>query len=324
MQRRHFLQAALGLGGLARTLPALAQDYPARPITLVSPWATGGTNDLLCRLLAEPAGRRLGQTMVVENRPGASGVVGTTMVARAKPDGYTLTLGSTPGYATAPALYPNLPYDPLRDFAPVIGVATVSNVLVVPPSLPVQSVQELIAYLRARPGQCSYSSVGQGSTSHLCAKLFEYMTGTQMIHVPYKGTAPAMQDLLAGRITLAFENMPPLLPQIRSGALKALAVTAAQRASQLPQTPTVAESGLPDFTASVWYAVFAPSGIPASVAAQLYAAFAAALALPDVTERLASLGLTKLGSDAATTRNFVQADAAKWGGFIRTVGITPE
>lgn len=320
MQRRHLIQA-LGLGGLSVALPSFAESFPSRPITLVSPWAPGGTNDLLCRLLAKEAGEKLGQSMVVDNKPGASGVIGTTAVARAKPDGYTLTLGSTPGYATAPALYPALPYDPLKDFTPVIGVATVPNVLVVPASLPVNSVQELIAYVKARPGQVAYSSVGNGSTQHLCAKMFERMTKTEMIHVPYKGTAPAMQDLLAGRITLSFENMPPLLPQIRSGAMKALAVTSAQRVAQLPETPTMAASGLPDFVAAVWYAVFAPAGVPADVVSTLQGAFAHALRQPSVTAQLAPLGLTVLASDAAATKAFVQADAAKWGGIIRAAGI---
>lgn len=323
MQRRHLIQA-LGLGSLTSAWPAFAEAFPSRPITLVSPWAAGGTNDLLCRLLAREASGVLGQPMVVDNKPGASGVVGTTAVARSKPDGYTLTLGSTPGYATAPALYPNLPYDPLKDFTPIIGVATVPNVLVVPPSLPVNSVQELIAYIKARPGQVTYSSVGNGSTQHLCAKLFERMTGTEMIHVPYKGTAPAMQDLLAGRITLAFENMPPLLPQIRSGALKALAVTSPQRVAQLPDTPTLAASGLADFGASVWYAIFAPAGVPAPIVTQLQNAFAHALREPAVTTQLAQLGLTTLASDAAATRAFVQADATKWGGIIRSAGITAD
>ena len=323
MQRRRLIQA-LGLGSVLSPWPALADDYPARPITLVSPWAPGGTNDLLCRLLAREAGRTLGQPMVVDNKPGASGVVGTTAVARSRPDGYTLTLGSTPGYATAPALYPNLPYDPLRDFLPVIGVATVPNVLVVPPSLPVSSVRELIAYVKTRPGQLSYSSVGPGSTQHLCARLFESLTGTQMIHVPYKGTAPAVQDLLAGVITLAFENMPPLLPQIRSGVLKALAVTSVRRVSQLPDVPTMIESGLPDFTAAVWYAVFAPAGVSPAIVARLQAAFADALRQPESVTQLANLGLTVLATDAATTRDFVQSDAAKWGGIIRSAGIKPE
>lgn len=323
MQRRHLIQA-LGLGSLTSAWPAFAEAFPSRPITLVSPWAAGGTNDLLCRLLAREAGGVLGQPMVVDNKPGASGVVGTTAVARSKPDGYTLTLGSTPGYATAPALYPNLPYDPLKDFTPIIGVATVPNVLVVPPSLPVNSVQELIAYIKARPGQVAYASVGNGSTQHLCAKLFERMTGTEMIHVPYKGTAPAMQDLLAGRVTLAFENMPPLLPQIRSGALKALAVTSSQRVAQLPDTPTLAASGLADFGASVWYAVFAPAGVPAPIVTQLQNAFTHALRQPSVTTQLAQLGLTTLASDAAATKAFVQADTTKWGGIIRSAGITAD
>ncbi|MBN9424945.1 MAG: tripartite tricarboxylate transporter substrate binding protein [Burkholderiales bacterium] len=323
MQRRHLLQA-LGLGALAHTLPALADDFPSRPITLVSPWAPGGTNDLLCRLLAREAGRQLGQPMVVENKPGAGGVVGTTGVARAKPDGYTLTLGSTPGYATAPALYPKLPYDPQRDFTPVIGVATVPNVLVVHPSLPVSNLRELIAYVKERPGKLSYSSVGAGSTQHLCAKLFESLTGTEMIHVPYKGTAPAMQDLMAGAITLAFENMPPLLPQIKAGALKALNVTSAKRVSQLPDVPTMVEAGLPDFTAAVWYAVFAPAGVPAPIVARLQDAFMAALRHPDSVAQLNNLGLTTLATDANATRAMVQADANKWGGVIRSANIKAE
>jgi len=293
MQRRHLIQA-LGLGGLSAVLPSLAAEtFPSRPITLVSPWAPGGTNDMLCRLLAKEAGEKLGQTMVVENKPGASGVIGTTAVARSKPDGYTLTLGSTPGYATA----------------------------LVPASLPVNSVQELIAYVKARPGQVTYSSVGNGSTQHLCAKMFERMTNTEMIHVPYKGTAPAVQDLLAGRISLSFENMPPLLPQIRSGAIKALAVTSAQRVAQLPDTPTMAASGLPDFVAAGWDAIFAPAGVPANVVSTLQTAFSHALRQPSVTMQLAQLGLTTLGSDAAATKAFVQADAAKWGDIIRAAGI---
>jgi len=185
-------------------------------------------------------------------------------------------------------------------------------------------VQELIAYIKARPGQVAYASVGNGSTQHLCAKLFERMTGTEMIHVPYKGTAPAMQDLLAGRVTLAFENMPPLLPQIRSGALKALAVTSSQRVAQLPDTPTLAASGLADFGASVWYAVFAPAGVPAPIVTQLQNAFTHALRQPSVTTQLAQLGLTTLASDAAATKAFVQADATKWGGIIRSAGITAD
>ena len=303
---------------------AWADHFPSRPIALVSPWAPGGTNDLLCRLLARGASKALGQAVVVENKPGASGVIGTTAVARAKPDGYTLTLGSTPGYATAQALYSNLPYDPLRDFVPVMGVATVPNVLVVPPSLPVQSVRELIAYLKERPGQLSYGSVGPGSTQHLCARMFEQLTGVSMIHVPYKGTAPAMQDLLAGRLTLAFENLPPLLPQIRSGGLKALAVTSGQQINQLPEVPTMIEAGVSGFVAAVWYAVFAPANVPASVVQRLQDAFMSALREPESTQQLASLGLTVLASDAVATRKLVQADAARWGEVIRAAGIKPE
>jgi len=323
MDRRNFM--VLGAVSLAATRLAHAQaGFPNRPVTLVSPWAPGGANDLLARLIAKEAAAALGQSVIVENRPGASGVIGTAYVARAKPDGYTLTLGSTPNYTTAPFLYAQLPYDAARDFVPVIGVATVPNVLVVTPSLPVRSVQELVAYAKAHPGTLSYSSVGKGSTQHLAAQLFETMTDTDMIHVPYKGSAPAMQDLLAGRVSLSFENLPPLLPFIRSGALRALAVTSTEEIAQLPGVPTVAASGLPGFSAIVWYAVFAPAGTPPDALKRLHDAIAGLLRKPEVVAQMAGVGALPLGNGAAEMAAYIRADTVKWGGVIRAAGITPE
>lgn len=326
MRRRDFLNLA-GLTGLGLGLgirPSPAQDYPTRPITLISPWAPGGTNDLLCRLIGQEITKTLGQTVVVENRPGASGVIGTTYVARSQPDGYTITLGSTPNYTTATVLYPKLPYDPKRDFAPITLVASVPNVLVVSPSLPMHSVAELIAYAKAHPGELSYTSVGKGSTQHLSAKMFESMVGVEMVHVPYKGTAPALQDLLTGRVHLSFENMPPLLPHIASGSLRALAVTAPQRVQQLPDLPTMVEAGLPGYASTVWYAVFAPAGVSAPILTRLHGAIVAALRQPAVISQLATLGATPIGNTPAEMQMYLEAESDKWVGVIRAAGITPD
>lgn len=324
MQRRHLLGGlSIGLAALG-SRRSLAQAYPARPVSIVSPWAPGGTNDLLARLIAREIAGPLGQPVVVENRPGASGTIGTAFVARARPDGHTITLGSTPNYTTAPALYPNLPYDPRRDFAPVTLVASVPNLLVVTPSLPVHSVAALIDHARAHPGALNYTSVGKGSTQHLCAEMFSSMAGIRMTHVPYNGTAPAMQDLISGRVHLAFENMPPLLPQVRDGGLRALAVTTPRRVSQVPDLPTVAESGLPGYAASVWYAVFAPAGVPEPILTQLQTAIVAALRKPEIIAQLDALGATPIGSTPAELRDYLRIETEKWLGVIRDAGITAD
>ena len=323
MMRRDMLRGAALLLPMATAARAQA-PWPGRPIALVSPWAPGGTNDLLARMLARQMAGPLGQPVVVENRPGASGTIGTGHVARSPADGYVITLGSTPNYTTAPVMFPNLTYDPARDFAAITLVATVPNVLVVRPSLPVGSVAELIAHAKANPGKLSYSSVGKGSTQHLSAEMFSHAAGIEMLHVPYNGTAPAMQDLVAGRIDLSFENMPPLLPQIEAGAMRAIGVTTLTRAKQLPDVPTIAEQGMPGYEAAVWYALFAPAGTPAAVIARLNAEARAALAQPALIEQLDRLGATPRGNTPEEMQAYLKAEQAKWLGVIRQANIRPD
>lgn len=259
----------LALWAAAITGLAVAQAFPTRPIRWISPWTPAGGNDVISRAIGSEIGRILGQPVVVENRPGASGTIGTDMVARAPADGYTLTLGSVGTHATASSMVPGLPYDPVKDFTPVVLVGTVPNVLVVPPSVPASSVQELIAHLKAHPNDYSFASVGNGTTQHLAGELFKRMAGVEITHVPYKGSAPALVDLTAGRVEMAFESMPTVLPFVRAGKLKALAVTTPRRSPRMPDVPTVAEAGLPGFDVAIWFGVFGPAGMPADVTARL-------------------------------------------------------
>lgn len=299
----------------------LGQSFPTKPIRWISAWTPGGANDMLSRAIAQDLAMTLGQPVVVENRPGASGTIGTALVAQSPPDGYTVTLGSLPSYSTAPSMYPNLPYDPLRDLAPITLAATVPNVLVVHPSVPVQSVSELIAYARTHPGKLRYSSVGNGSTPHLSAELFKASTGVDMVHVPYKGTAPALTDLLAGRIELAFEGMPALLPHIRADSLRALAVTTKRRSSLLPNLPTIDESGLKGYDVSVWYGVFTSAGTPPDVIKKLNEAINASLRTPEMQSRLTSIGADAAGGSPEALRTFLQQDTQKWAKVIKAANI---
>ncbi|VCU68071.1 Tripartite tricarboxylate transporter family receptor [Pigmentiphaga humi] len=314
-----FLSIA-GLPG-GQAAHAQAQAYPSRPITWVSPWTAGGGNDILSRALAEQLSSRLGQTVVVENRPGATGTIGTAQVARAAPDGYTLTLASAATHATAPAIYSKLSYDPVKDFTPITLVATVANVLVVHPSVPAANLKELIAYAKAHPNQLNYSSVGAGSIQHLSGVMFNQLAGVETAHVPYKGTAPAVVDLLAGRVQMAFESLPTMLPHIRSGALRAIGVTTSARSQVLPELPTLAEAGLPGFDASLWYAVMGPAGIPEPVVKTLHDSVVASLKTPEVMRRLSEQGADLATSTPAELAAFVRKDTEKWAGFIKRAGV---
>jgi tripartite-type tricarboxylate transporter receptor subunit TctC len=302
---------------------AYAQTYPTKPIHWVSPWAAGGANDILSRMIGNEISTTLGQPVVVENKPGASGTVGTASVAKSPPDGYTITLGSTPSYATAPSMYPDLPYNPVRDFAPITLVARVSNLLVVHPSLPVNSVKELIAYAKANPGKLNFTSVGSGSTPHLSAELFKMMAGVEMNHVPYKGTAPALVDLIAGRVDLAFEGTPALLPHVRAGRLRALGITSLQRSQLLPDVPTISESGLSGFDVSVWYAVFAPAGTPPDVIKKLNAAIVTSLRTPALSRQLNDLGADLVGSSPEELGSYLNQETSKWAAVIKKATIKP-
>ncbi len=300
---------------------AVAQPYPAKPVRWVSPWPPGGANDIFSRAIAQKLTEAFGQPVVVENRPGAAGAIGTEAVAKAPADGYVLTLGSSPTHAIAPSLNPNLPYDPLRDFDAVTLVAVVPNVLVVNPSLPVTSVRELIALAKQRPGTLNFASAGNGTSQHLSAELFKVMAGVNMVHIPYKGTAPALAELLAGQVQLAFDNIPALLPHIQAGRLRALAVTPATRSVALPDLPTVAEAGLPGYDASVWFGVFVPAGTPRPVVLRLHAEIARALAAPDLKGRMAALGAEGAGMGPDEFREFWRKEIPKWAGVVKAADI---
>ena len=321
--KRGFWRVLLALGCIAVATAVSAQTWPTKPIHWISPWAPGGGNDVLSRSIAGEISKTLGQPVVVENRPGASGVIGTDLVAKAPPDGYMLTLGAPATHATAPSMYPNLPYDPVRDFTPITLVGTVASVLVVHPSIPATTLAELIAYLKANPGKVNYSSVGNGSMQHLSAELFKQYAGVDIVHVPYKGTSPALVDLTAGRIQLAFETMPAVLPLVRSGQLKAIAVTTPKRSGLMPETPTLDQAGLKGFDATIWYGVFGPAGMPREVTGKLNQAMVSALRTPELAKRLADLGADVSAGTPAELGEFLREQIAKWTTFIKQKGIEP-
>ncbi|MCB1999038.1 MAG: tripartite tricarboxylate transporter substrate binding protein, partial [Rhodoferax sp.] len=283
----------LSLGGaaaLGAVWPAWAQSYPSRQLRIVVPFSPGGSTDVMARLMGKHLSERLGQAVVVENKPGAGGNIGADAVAKAAPDGYSMVMGSIGTHATNGLIYPSMPYDSLRDFSPVVLVSTVTLVLVVHPSLPARSTAELVSMLRAEPGRHSYASGGVGASQHLAAELFKYMTKTDMQHVPYKGSAAALSDLLAGRVPVMFADVPLVASHIASGGLRALAVADSERSSALAGVPTVSESGVPGFKASAWYGLFAPAGTPEPVMTRLQTELVAILKLPEVRRAMTDQG----------------------------------
>lgn len=308
-----------GLGVLA-TATSQAQTYPTRAITLIVPFPAGGTTDILGRFVGQALSAAWNQPVVVENRGGAGGNIGAAAVAKAAPDGYTLLVGTVGTHAINASLYAKMPYDTLKDFAPVTQIASVPNMLVVTPSLPVGSVTELIAYAKANPGKLNMASSGNGTSIHLSGELFKVMTGVDMVHVPYKGSAPALNDLMAGQVQLMFDNMPSALPQVKGGTLKALAVTTATRSPAMPDLPTVAEAGVPGFEASSWFGVFAPAGTPKEIVAKLQTEIARILKSPEMTERLAQQGAVAVGNTPDEFGAYVQSELVKWAGVVKASG----
>ena len=322
--KQRALLAALFLVTLAGTLPVWAQEYPRKAIRLIVPFAPGGGNDTVARAIAQSAGASLGQPVVVDNRAGAGGMLGAELAARAPPDGYTLFLGGVGSHAVNPNLHAKLPYDPVKDFAPITLIASAPSVLVVHPSVPARTLAEFTALAKGSPGRINYASNGNGSSAQLAAVLYESMTGAQMVHVPYKGLAPALVDLLAGEVQAMFSSVVAIVPNIKAGRLRALAVTGKRRAALLPEVPTLDESGVPGYEAGSWYGILAPAGTPQAVVAKLHEAIVRALAQPEVRERLASEGAEVIGSTPEAFAAHITAELARMGKLIRDAGIRME
>ncbi len=300
---------------------ATAQSYPSRPVRMVIPLSPGGFADVPGRILASRLSALLGYNVFVENRAGAGGTIGADFVAKSAPDGYTLLFTGTPHVISA-WVYKKLPYDPLKDFEPVALVASGPYVLVVNPQLPVKSVRELIAAAKARPGQIDYASSGNGSAQHLVSALFASMAGIQLNHVPYKGSGPAMQDLLGGQVKVSFAGIPNVLPHVKAGRLRALAVSTPQRSPDLPQVPTVAEAGVPGYQATLWLNLAAPAGTPADIVQRLYAETAKALQDAELQQSFRAAGVEASLMSPQELAAFMQAEYEKWGKVVRDTGAT--
>ncbi len=300
-----------------------AQNYPSKPIRLVVTYAPGGTTDIQARMLAEKLPARLGQQILIDNRGGAGGNIGMEIVARAPADGYTLVITVVGTWAVNPHVY-QLPYDVVKDFAPIIHVATTPGVLVIHPSVPVKTVRELIALARKRPGELSYGTAGLGSFTHISAELFATMTGTRMTHVPYKGSGPAVADLVGGHIQLSFASAIPAMPQIQSGRLRALATTGAKRLAVLPDLPTIAEAGVPGYESSTWTAMAAPARTPQPVIERLNKELNGVLLLPDIQEKSAAMGSMITGGTPEWFADYLKAELVKYGKLVKQAGIKPE
>lgn len=320
LRRRALLAAPVLplLGAVPRA--ARAEAWPDRPVRIVVPFAPGGATDIVGRLIGAELSKAFGQPFVVENRPGGGGNIGSDLVAKAAPDGYTLLLGAAGNIAINPGLFPNMPYDPVKDLAPISLICETMNVLVVHPGVPARSVQELIALAKAQPGALSFASSGNGGTTHLAGEMFKAMTGTDMVHVPYRGSAPAMTDLLSGTVQLMFDNLPSALPHVREGRLRALAVTGATRSPAMPDLPTMAEAGVAGYEATSWFGLFAPAGTPAALVDRLADAVAAAVRHDDVQARIRALGAEPITNRPAAFAAMVRAEVAKWRGVIEASG----
>ena len=317
----HFVSMLAALAYACVSAGAHAQTYPSKPVRFVVPFAPGGGSDLVARTVAMKLTEALGQPVVIDNRAGAAGSIGADIAAKSPPDGHTLFLGSNGPLAINPALYAKLPYDASRDFAPVSLVTVMPFVLVVHPTLPVKSVKELIALAKSRPGQLNYGSPGNGSTTHLANELLKSMTGMQIAHVPYKGVAPAATDLISGNIQMMSGDLSTLVPHVRSGRMRPLAVTSARRSELLPELPTVAEAGVPGYEAIGWFGVLVPAGTPAAIVERLNGAMLKGLAAPDARQRLSAFGGDVAVGSPEQFAAHIRTEAAKWGKLIKAIGL---
>lgn len=324
--RRAFLGlllTALAAAALIQPDGAAAQTYPTRPIRIIVPQSAGGSTDVVARVVAQRLTDVLGQSVIVDNRPGAGSLNGTDLVAKAAPDGYTL-LTVAASFTINPSLHRNLPFDPITDFAPVTQLAALPHILIVHPSVPAKSVKELIALAKSRPGQINYASSGIATSTHLAAELFKHMTATDMVNVPYKGGAPAMVAMLAGECQVNFATISTALPQIRSGKLRALAVTTRKRSVAAPEFPTLAESGVPGYDHSSWVGTLAPAKTPQPVIAKLHAESARIVQMPEIRAVLLRDGLESLGDTPKEFSDTIKAEVAKWAKVVKAAGIKAE
>lgn len=313
------LMAGITLAAAALCGSAQAQGYPSKPVTIVVPFAPGGATDIMARQLAERLHKRLGQPVIVENKAGAGTMIASEYVAKAAPDGHTVLLAAS-SLGIAPSLYSKVNYDPVKDFTPISLVASVVHVLEVHPSVPVRNVAELIAWIKANPGKVNYGSVGAGTSTHLESELFNTMAGVKMTHVPYKGSAPALMDLVGGNLQVMFDAWASSGPFIKDGKTRLLAVTTAQRSKILPDVPTVAESGLPGYEAMPWLGFVAPAGTPAAVVGKFHAELMEVLKEPEVQAKFRSLGLDIIGNTPQEFGEFIRKDIVKWAKVIKESG----
>ena len=309
---------AIALAAATLSLGAAAQAYPTKPITIVVPFSAGGTTDILARLVGQYLTTELGQPVVVDNKAGAGGNIGGALAAKAPADGYTLFMGTVGTHAINAALYKKMPFDHVKDFAPLSRVANVPNLLVAHPSQPFKTVPEMIAYAKANPGKINFGSPGNGASPHLSGELFNAMAKVELTHIPYKGSAPAVTDLLGNQIAIMFDNLPSVIPHVRSGKLRAIAITTAKRSPELPDVPTIAEAGVPGYEAVSWFGLFAPAATPKPVLDKLSTALSKVLANPEVQKKISAQGGETVNETPAQFAAFIRSETTKWGKVLTT------
>jgi len=312
--------AMIGVMASLGSLSVHAQTYPSQPVRMVVPFAAGGTSDTIARLLSERMAQKLGTPVVVENRAGAGGNIGSELVARAKPDGYTMLMGTVATHGINASLYKQIAFDPVKDFKPVTLIASTPSVLLVNPAVPVDSVQELIDHAKSHPGKLNFGSSGNGSSHHLAGELFNSMADTRMTHIPYRGTAAAQVDLIAGEIQVLFDTLPAAMPHVQGGKVKALAVSSLERDASLPDLPTIAEAGVPGYEVGSWYGFLFPAGTPDEIVERMSAAVTEVINSPEVTERLLAQGATPVASTPAEFTEHIAREQEKWAKVIKLSG----
>lgn len=326
-RRRHLLlgaAAALSIPVLARAAAAQGSAYPDRPIRMIVPFGAGTSTDIMTRLVTAQMSQDLGQPIVVENRPGAGGIVGSDAVAKSPPDGYTLCMGSIASHSVNVSLMPRMPYDVLRDFTPVSLVTNAPNLLVVGPQLPARNMQEFFAWARQQPGGASYASAGNGTSSHLAGELLRLKTGAPLVHVPYRSGAQALTDVMSGQVAMTVYQVTAVLPFVREGRLRALATTSARRLEWTPEVPTIEEQGVAEFDVAAWHGLFAPANLPAPILDRIYGALTKALNDPELRPKLVEQGLEPVGMPPAEFRSWLEGDIAKWREVVRAADIKPD